>query len=339
MSLDVPAVRDALCPAVGDTRRASLIITNYKGLANLQAYLPLNLLAVAATPLCDEVIVVDDGSDDGSVEYVWRNFPQVKVVPLFENRGFGNAANAGFRAAKNDYVVNISNDMVITGYFFEYLFENMVADDIFHVSARLVGPDGRIQKGRTIPFFVGEFKIWKVFSKEPDVNWGPNKALFNHFVGAIGLFNKRIFVELGGFDDIYLPFFVEETDLCYRAWKRGYRVLYDPRPWLVHHHRESGTILKRFTWRIRKVQYRKNRFIFLWKNLTHPGYIAMHLMYIFFQLLFSWMAGHIVFYQGLWGALKQWQTILRRRAAEVPHFQRSDPEVFAAFSEESPLPK
>lgn len=321
-----------------EKRRSSLVITNYNGLANLSAYLPLNLHAVARAPECDEVIVVDDGSDDGSVEYLWRNFPQVKVIPLFENRGFGNAANAGFKAARNDFVVNISNDMVITGYFFEYLFENMVWDDVFHVSARLVGPDGRIQKGRTIPFFVGDFKIWKIYSDEPEVVWGPPQRLYHHFVGAIGLFDRNIFLELGGFDDIYLPFFVEETDLCYRAWKRGYRVLYDPRPWLVHHHRESGTILKKFAWNVRKVQYRRNRLLFLWKNLTHPGYVALHLMYLALQLMFGWVVGHTVFYRGFREACRRWPEVRARRREEAAASVRSDREVFAEFGQDLELP-
>ena len=322
-----------------EKRRCSLVITNYNGLENLRAYLSLNLLAVARAPECDEVIVVDDGSDDGSVEYLWRNFPQVKVIPLFENRGFGNAANSGFKAAKNDFVVNISNDMVITGYFFEYLFENMVWDDVFHVSARLVGPDGRIQKGRTIPFFVGDFKIWKIYSREPEIVWGPPKRLYNHFVGAIGLFDRNIFLELGGFDDLYLPFFVEETDLCYRAWKRGYRVLYDPRPWLVHHHLQSGTILKKFAWNVRKVQYRKNRLLFLWKNLTHPGYIALHLLYLSMQVALGWVVGNTVFYQGFRAALKRWPEVKARRREEKALSVRSDTEVFAEFAHEFDVPE
>lgn len=174
----------------------------------------------------------------------------------------------------------------------------------------------------------------KVFSREPQVTWGPSPRRYQHFCGAIGIFDRRIFLELGGFDDIYLPFFVEETDLCYRAWKRGYRVLYDPRPWLVHHHRESGTILRKFAWSVRKVQYRKNRLLFLWKNLTHPAYVALHVVYLVFQLCFSWMAGHGVFYRGFAEAVKLWREVLARRREEVPKFVRSDRQVFGEFARE-----
>jgi GT2 family glycosyltransferase len=328
----------AFSPLAPGKRRCTLVITNFNGLDNLRAYLPLNLLVVESSPECDEVIVVDDGSDDGSVAYLWKTFPKVKVIPLFENRGFGNAANSGFRAAKNDYVVNISNDMVLTGYFFEYLFDNMVLDDVFHVSARLVGPDGRIQKGRTIPFFVGDFKIWKAFAREPAVASGRPACLYNHFCGAIGLFDRRKFLELDGFDDMYLPFYVEETDLCYRAWKRGYRVLYEPRSWLIHHHRESGTIVRKFAWSVRKVQYRKNRLLFMWKNLAHPGYILLHLVFVAVQLCFSWLAGHAVFYRGFREALALWPEVMRKRREEKPHWVRSDAQVFREFAREIVLP-
>ncbi|MBI4859683.1 MAG: glycosyltransferase family 2 protein [Candidatus Riflebacteria bacterium] len=319
-------------------RRCSLIITNYNGIENLRTYLPLNLMATVASSLCDEVVVVDDGSDDGSVEYIWRVFPKVRVLPLPANRGFGNAANAGFRAARNDWVVNISNDMVVTGRLFEHLFENMVSDDVFHVSARLVGPDGTLQRGRALPFFAGDFKIWKRFSREPPVTWGPRRRLFHHFCGAIGLFNRRIFLDLGGFDDLFLPFFVEETDLCYRAWKRGYRVLYDPRAWVIHHHRESGTILHKFAWSVQKVQYRRNRLLFLWKHLTHPGFLLVHGIYLLFQLGFAWLGGHTVFYRGFWRALGRWRETMARRQLEAPRFIRSDRQVFSLFALEPELP-
>lgn len=319
--------------------RCSLVITNYNGIENLKAYLPLNMIAVRESPYVTEVIVVDDGSSDNSVEFVRQNFTDVTVVALEQNRGFGNAANSGFRAARNDYVVNISNDMVVTAGYFEKLFENMVSDRIFAVTTRLVGSDGRLQRGRTVPFFVGDFKTWKIFSHEPEVKWGEPDRVYCHFCGAIGLFDKRIFLELGGFDDVFLPFYVEENDLCYRAWKRGFLVLYDPRCWVMHYHQQSGTILRSFKWKVRKVQYKKNRFLFLWKNLTSPHFILLHLVWLAFSFCFSWATGHTVFYEGLRAALNEWGIVKRRRDEELPHFVHSDHAVLKQFSREYAIPR
>lgn len=319
--------------------RATLNITNYNGLDNLEAYLPLNLIAVSQSPYCDEVVVVDDGSVDGSAEFIRRNFPKVKLVCIERNRGFGNAANRGLEAAKNDYVVNISNDMVITPQFFRVLFESMAFEDVFCVTSRLVGVDGRLQRGRTVPFFMGDFKMWKVLSREPPVDLRNRDRLYAHFCGAIGLFNKRIFQEIGGFDDLYLPFYVEENDLCYRAWKRGYRVLYEPRAWVMHYHEESGTILHNFSWEKRKIQYKKNRFIFLWKNLTSPHYIVLHLVWLTASFCFSWVTGNIIFYKAFKLALERWDEIMEARREEVPYFVRSDQDVHDLMSRDFYLPE
>ena len=313
-------------------RRCSLVITTFNGIENLGQYLPGTLAVVAKSPECDEIVLVDDGSIDDSVDYVKRTFPRVKVVSLPENRGFGAAANAGFEAARNEFVALISNDMVVTEGFFSALFESLVSSDVFHVSARQVGPEGELQKGRCIPFYVGDFRIWKVFCREPEPSSAPRK-LYHHFCGAIGLYDRRLFLALGGFDDLFLPFFVEENDLCYRAWRRGYRVLYEPRACVIHHHR-SSTIANKFDWTVRKVQYRKNRLLFVWKNVDDPLFLLIHGVYLIAMSCFSWMSGHLVFYRGFLSALGRWSEVRRKRRDELPRFIRSDREVYREFSRE-----
>jgi hypothetical protein len=116
-------------------------------------------------------------------------------------------------------------------------------------------------------------------------------------------------------------------------------VLYDPRAWVMHYHQQSGTILRSFKWKVRKIQYKKNRFLFLWKNLTSPHFIMLHLVWLAFSFCFSWLTGHTVFYEGLRAAIHEWSIVRRRREEELPHFVQSDQAVLREFSREYSIPR
>ncbi|MBI3890877.1 MAG: glycosyltransferase [Candidatus Wallbacteria bacterium] len=313
--------------------RITLVLTSYQGRRNLETYLPRNLETVRATAAIGEVVVADDGSTDDSVELLRERFPEVKVVALPANRGFGAAANAAFRSASHPYVLNISNDMVLEPGAAESLLAGFIRPDIFSVSARLLDPAGATEKGRTVPTFaVGDLKVWRTLAARLGESPPPG-GMLQHFSGAIGLFDRRLFLELGGFDDLFLPFFVEETDLCYRAWKRGYRILYEPAARVTHHHRESGTILHQFSPRVRRVQFGKNRLLFIWKNIHDPGYVALHAANLAVRAAVSWLALDLDFYRSLAGALGRIGEVLPRRKLERERARRSDREVFREFRE------
>src|SRR5271166_5101900 len=82
------------------TAGASVIIPNWNGRDLLEKYLPSVITALAGNP-ANEIIVVDNGSSDGSAEFLSRNFPDIKVLALERNLGFGGGSNAGVRAAVN----------------------------------------------------------------------------------------------------------------------------------------------------------------------------------------------------------------------------------------------
>src|ERR1700757_2598796 len=82
---------------------------------------------------------------------------------------------------------------------------------------------------------------------------------------APGRLNGRKFLELGGFDSLLRPFYLEDTDLGYQAWKRGWKVLYQPKSVVYHEHR--GTIGKRFTESQIQAVLKKNFILFCWKNI------------------------------------------------------------------------
>ena len=111
---DVIASLRRRVPLANDTKpatiAASIVIPNWNGRDLLEKYLPSVIAGLEDHP-GSEIIVVDNGSDDGSAELVRERFPQVTVLALPRNLGFGGGSNAGFRAAKNDIVVLLNSDM------------------------------------------------------------------------------------------------------------------------------------------------------------------------------------------------------------------------------------
>ena len=131
-------------PGAGDgparANAASVVIPNWNGKDLLAKYLPSVVAALAGNP-ANEIIVVDNGSTDGSADFVRSAFPQVKLVPLATNLGFGGGSNAGFRAASNDIVVLLNSDMRVEEGFLAPLLEGFADPLVFAVSCQIFFSD------------------------------------------------------------------------------------------------------------------------------------------------------------------------------------------------------
>src|SRR5271169_4699824 len=101
---------------------ASVVIPNWNGRELLEKYLPSVVEALSGNP-GNEIVVVDNGSTDGSFDYVRTHFPQVNLLAQPTNLGFGGGSNAGFRAARNDIVVLLNSDMRVAPDFLAPLLE------------------------------------------------------------------------------------------------------------------------------------------------------------------------------------------------------------------------
>lgn len=277
-------------PAVNTAPRrhaASVVIPNWNGRDLLEKYLPPLLAAMGGHP-DNEVIVVDNGSTDGSAEFVRRGFPQVRLLALPRNLGFGGGSNAGFRAAKNDIAVLLNSDMRVAPDFLQPLLDGFYAPDVFAVSCQIFFSDPaktREETGLTHGWWAeGSLRVRHVADENIT-------GLYPCFYGGGGscAFDRRKFLELGGFDHLLRPFYLEDTDLGYQAWKRGWRVLYQPASHVWHEHR--GTIGKTFSPTYIDNVIRKNFLLFAWKNIHEPGRFLTHLAYLWAGSLLSMFAG------------------------------------------------
>ena len=140
--------------------------------------------------------------------------------------------------------------------------------------------------------------------------------LYPCFYGGGGscAFDRRKFLELGGFDLLLAPFYLEDTDLGYLAWKRGWKVLYQPRSVVYHEHR--GTIGKRFREEQIQTVLKKNFVLFCWKNIHEWPRLTAHFFFAWagrvLSVIFGEIPGRPTPYS-LWRAFVQLPQAVRSR--------------------------
>ncbi len=262
---------------------ATVVIPNWNGRDLLEKYLP-SVEAALAGNAANEIIVVDNGSSDGSAEFLRLNFPGVKTLALERNLGFGGGSNAGIRAAANDIVVLLNSDMRVDAEFLAPLLAGFSDEKVFAVSCQIFLSDPakrREETGLTEGrWHRGALRVGHRADEE--VN-----ELFPCFYGGGGscAFDRKKMLELGGFDPLYEPFYLEDTDLGYLAWKRGWKVLYQPASIVYHEHR--GTIGKKFRADEIAAVLKKNFILFAWKNIHDGRRITGHLFFSYAHALSS----------------------------------------------------
>lgn len=270
-----------------DTHAVSVVIPNWNGRDLLEKYLPSVIEALADSPE-SEIIVVDNGSQDGSAQYLDERFPQVRILSLERNLGFGGGSNVGFEAARHDIVVLLNNDMRVERNFLQPLLDGFTDDKTFAVSCQIFFSDAnklREESGLTEGWWQqGALRVGHRL--EPEI-----KELYPCFYGGGGscAFDRRKFLELGGFDELLKPFYLEDTDLGYLAWKRGWKVLYQPTSAVFHEHR--GTIGKHFSDAYIQTVVKKNFLLFIWKNIHSWGWLGSHFISTWGAATLSWLAG------------------------------------------------
>lgn len=184
-----------------------------------------------------EVVIVDNGSTDGTKEYLASLEGDVKVFTNDSNLGFAIACNQGAKAAEGDYLVFLNNDTFpLAGW-----LENLVKvvnerPDAAIVGSKLLYPDNTIQHAgvtfdiRGSKLFLAH--IYRCFDKDhPAVN---HMREFNAVTAACMLVRKEVFFDLGMFDEGYTNGY-EDVDLCLKARERGSKIIYNPESVLYHH--------------------------------------------------------------------------------------------------------
>ncbi len=258
----------------------SVVIPTWNGCELLQRGLPSLLRAIEVHGHADdEILIVDNGSEDGTLAWLEEQgatHSVLRVIALPTNEGFAGATNRGARDARNPILVLLNNDMVVEEDFLPPLVAPFATEPrLFGVSAQIdfIDPTkprwetgkvhARLERGRVRLFHLDRFDddlLYPVFFAG----------------GGASAYDRGRFLALGGFDEaVFSPVYIEDVDLGYRAWRRGWPSVIAPQSRVHHKHRgttrrlwSEGTIHSFFV---------KNLAALLWKNVTSPRLLARHL--------------------------------------------------------------
>jgi len=278
-----------------------------------------------------EIIIVDNASTDGSQEYIRKNFPSVKLIALSSNthmRGY----NIGAEASRNEIVIFLNNDIRVEREFIRPLLLHFSDPEVFAVrpTINLVERENEeetrgAQIGVCFKFGFIEYTYRKARTEEE--RQSPN--IIFCAPGGAGAFDKNKFFKLGGFDELFSPFYWEDVDLSFRAWKRGWKVISEPNS-IMYHYRHS-TIEKFWSERYIGLVARRNRYLLVWKDITDFGFIFQHLVWIPLRLGWSLLKGNFPLFLSFFWALILLRKTVAKKKEEKKYFKLSDRQVFGLF--------
>jgi len=298
----------------------NIIILNYNGKDLLAECLPSIVEASHVSKYSCKVTVIDNVSTDDSVSFLRSNFPDVDVVGAKANLVLCSYNNV-LRTIKDDIVILLNNDIKVRSDFVDPLIEPFKEEDVFLTSPKSYSFDERYEGGKSYAFMrYGIFGTDHSFKEDCEQ---ANVKSYT-FASGFGAFDREKFLELGGYDDLYLPGRLEDADLCFRAWKRGYKCYYEPKS--VVYHKGAESFNSRFGVNGTLVITFRNVFLFTWKNISFPLFMFEHVVLLLPRLVFACLKGQTEFVYGFLKALPLLVKAVKRRNPENCLF--SDREVF-----------
>lgn len=241
-------------------KKVSVVIPNYNGKKFLGDCLE-SLEAQSFTEF--DTILVDDGSSDGSVEYVKTHFPNVRIISLPDNGGFCRAVNRGIQTAETPYVILLNNDVKADKDFVKEMASGIHKyKKCFSCSAQLRNmhePDKIDDAGDYYcalgwAYALGKDKPVGAYRKEREI-FAP--------CGGASIYRKAVFEEIGYFDEKHFAY-LEDIDVGYRARIYGYKNRYLPEA--VVYHAGSGTTGSRYNeFKVRHSS--RNNVYMIYKNM------------------------------------------------------------------------
>lgn len=285
-------------------------------------------------PAGGEVVLVDDTGRDVIAGWVERELEQhlvdashlasVRVVARAENGGFAAALLDGVTAAKHPLVFAMNPDIRVTAGFLAPLVERLV-EGVHSVVPRILlfGEDDRIESVVEIDF---ERDVAYVRQRGLDgeaARFERAATPVTYAIGGAMLLRRAPFVESGGFDRLFDPFYYEDVDLGFGAWAAGEEVVYEPASVVEHHHR--GTIRSRVDGDFVRAVIERNRYLFQWKYMGDDEASRRHVASLYRAAIDA--------YQGDQRDELVWLVLALERLAELEASRAARPKPTRSFAD------
>ena len=209
--------------------KTTVVIPNYNGIK----YIDGCLRSLYKGSVHPEIILVDNGSTDGSLSLVKEKYPLVKVIEFTENTGFSKAVNAGIRMARTEYVLLLNNDTV-SGQEMTACLEKAMDDDpgIFSAGAKMISLHDRNKLDGAGDFYCALGWAYARGKDKPVDSYDKEGRIFSACAGA-AIYRRGLFDKIGYFDENHFAY-LEDIDIGYRANIYGYPNKYAPEAEVFH---------------------------------------------------------------------------------------------------------
>ncbi len=243
-----------------------------------------------------DIVVVDNGSTDGSIEMLHENYPEIMVIENGQNVGLSKASNQGILATTGRYVLLLNNDTIVNKNALDSMVTYLDSNpDVGAVGGQLLNGDGSFQAG-----FAKFSTLWEELLIATGVGFllvpgypSHHKANQPTPVGWLSsaclLVRRDALDQVGLLDEVYF-IYGDEADLQYRLQKSGWKVIYLPDAITIHF---GGGSMNR--WKRRKMVYR-GKMLFYQKNYPHWRLLVLRLMFAIISAFksFLWGIGYLV---------------------------------------------
>jgi len=310
--------------------KISIVIPNYNGVDLLKKNLPKVFDAAnyyeSKAKVSVEIIVIDDYSTDNSIKEIQNYNSKLKIIKNDRNLGFASTINKGVKESGGEVVILLNTDVRPEKDFLISLLSHFKDNKIFAVGCM----DKSIEDAKTILRGRGTGKWQRGFLVHARGEIDKTNTLWVN--GGSGAFRKSTWDKLGGFDELYSPFYWEDIDLSYRAIKSGYSIVFEPKSIVIHEHKKGAIKGTYSQFKIKTIAYR-NQCIFVWKNTTDTELQLLHVFWLPYHFIKTLVNGEWAFVLGFFQAFIRLPKVIKSRNNSRKYFTKSDRQVLGEFKQ------